>query len=355
MTDSQAASFGKVSMSDRAFQSRIRCTIDLNRPGKQVGDLMLRHSDNRQPLGFYPVPVISIANAEGPSVLLIAGVHGDEFEGPAALLRLAHDLQPDDVRGRLIILPALNFPAVEASSRVSPLDDVNLNRAFPGDPNGSPSAMLAHYVEDGLIAQCDAVIDLHSGGKASVFAACSLAADYGDDPLFEKNMELAVAFGAPLVWVLGGFNDDRSVNAAATRKNVAMIAAELGGGGGCDPALTDIAEQGVRRCLHHLGVLQNGPPAGSVPRAIEISGLEQNLYAPRRGLFDRRFSAGDEVAAGQDAGVLHFVDEPDRAPQQLEFSTAGVVLAHGNRGFVERGDMLALVAQDVQPPIGKPQ
>jgi len=327
-------------------ESRIRCNIDLARAGRQIGDLQLRYSDNRQPLGFYPVPIVCIANGDGPTVLLTGGVHGDEFEGPVALMRLVHSLSPQEIKGRVLILPALNMPALEASSRVSPLDHGNLNRTFPGDPNGGPTAMLAHFVEECLIPRCDAVIDLHAGGKAAVIAPCALAARHHDVTLFQGNLALARAFGTSLIWLLGAFNDDRSVNAAAARKKIPMIAAELGGGGGCDPVHAGLAEAGIRRCLDHLGVLADQPAPTPPPRLIEVASADQNLYSPCRGLFDRAFTAGNEVEAGQDAGFIHLIDEPSRPPVRLVFSSSGIVLAHANRGNVERGEMLALVAQD---------
>ncbi len=334
-------------MTENGAASRIHPDIDLAREGKQTGDLLLRSSDNRQPLGHYPVPVLTLARGDGPTVLLISGVHGDEFEGPSALMRLFNSLAPEDVTGRLIILPALNTPAVQASSRVSPLDGVNMNRVFPGDPNGGPTAMLAHFLEEVLMPQCDAAIDLHSGGKASVFASCALASEDDDPEHFEKNLALARAFGAPLIWQLGAYNDNRSVNAAATRKRVPMIATELGGGGGCDPQDSGLGEAGVRRCLAHLGVIAEAPLSNASPRIVSVSSSSQSLYAPAAGVFDRHFRAGDEVVAGASAGWLHFVDEPQRPSIELRFPENGLVLAHGARGMVERGELLAFVARDV--------
>ncbi|OJI92401.1 hypothetical protein LY10_03105 [Planktotalea frisia] len=97
------------------------------------------------PLGYHPVPIISFKNGDGPVALMIAGTHGDEFEGPSALMRLVDDLSLKDISGQIIIVPALNATAVRASERCSPLDGVNLNRAFPGDPLGSISEQIAYY------------------------------------------------------------------------------------------------------------------------------------------------------------------------------------------------------------------
>ncbi|MFT5503751.1 MAG: putative deacylase [Gammaproteobacteria bacterium] len=329
-----------------ATPTRIRMTIDLEQQGRQVGDLQIKWSDNRRPLGVYPVPIICLSNAEGPTLLLTGGVHGDEFEGPAALMRLVQTLSLDEIKGRVLIIPALNAPALMSSSRVSPLDQVNMNRAFPGDMDAGPTHMLAQFIEDILISQCDAVIDLHSGGKASIFAPCVLTSVDNSTEVGHRNKALAGAFAAPYVWLAGAQNDNRSVNAAAGRHGVSMIASELGGGGGCDPAMTDFAERAIRRCLHHLGIIsQSIAEESSDSQWVEFNAPEQNYLAPSAGLFDRNFNIGDKVNAGDPAGFIHFIEEPERNSVPLYFPCSGVIFAHNNRGLIERGETLAMIAQ----------
>lgn len=329
--------------------SRATLTIDLQAPGRQIGDLLLPWSDDRNPLGRYAVPVITLSGAPGPVVMVLGGVHGDEFEGPAAIMRLARDLTPGELRGRVVLIPATNAPAFSASARCSPLDGGNLNRAFPGDADGGPTTMIADWLQSRMIPHCDAVIDLHSGGKASVFVPCTLPQPGISQTLDAANLALATAFGLPVIWQLGAHNEDRSVNAACARAGVACIAAELGGGGGVDPNMTDMAEAGLRRVLHHLGVLASAPP--SDPRAnttrVMIADPADHVMAPARGLFDRRCRAGDRVLQGDLAGWLQFPEEPMRTPVLLQFPQTGLVLAHTTRGLVERSEMLALVARDV--------
>ena len=329
--------------------SRLRLTVDLQRLGRQSGDLMVPWSDNYNPLGRYPVPVITLAGAPGPVVLILGGVHGDEFEGPSAIMRLVRYLKPEDLRGRLIMMPCANAAAFSASSRCSPLDDSNLNRAFPGDPDGSPTAMIADWLQSRMIPQCDAVIDLHSGGKASVFVPCSLPQAGINPALDDANMALATAMGLPVIWQLGAQNDDRSVNAACARAGVPCVAAELGGGGGVDPMITDMAEAGLRRVLHHLGVLGSALPLpeGANGARVVVFDPADHVIAPARGLFDRRCRAGDRVAQGDLAGWLHFPEEPARDAMPLHFPQSGLVLAHTARGLIDRAEMLALVARDV--------
>ena len=328
-------------------KSRLSLTIDLSHEGRQVGDLMLRWSDNTNPLGYHPIPVISLKNGDGPIVLILGGTHGDEFEGPAAIMRLQARLEPANLTGQVIFIPALNAPAFQASSRVSPLDDGNLNRAFPGNPDGGPTQMIAHFVETELLPLCDGVIDLHSGGKASFFQPCALATRTADPELWNSNLALAEAFGLPLIWQLGANNDNRSVNSAAERAGVPMIAAELGGGGGVDPDITTDTEQGLLRCLAHLGVINQTFPDPPIARRVEIASPVHSLYAPADGLFDRQIHAGQDISAGDPAGYFHFPAEPDRNSIALTFSENGLVLAHCARGLVRRGELLALVATDV--------
>ena len=290
--------------------SRIHCTVDLDRDGKQIGDLRLRPSDNVQPLGYWPIPIAVIANGKGPTVLLSGGVHGDEFEGPIALMKLMHRLDPADIRGRIIILPALNAPALFDSARVSPIDGGNLNRSFPGARDGGPTAMIAHLIEELILPSCNAAIDLHAGGKASIYAPTALARRTQDPALFAANIALARAFGAPFIWAMGALSDDRSVNAAAARKGIPMIAAELGGGGAATPELVRLAEDGIVRCLADRGILASAPPSPGAARIVEFTSPDQTLFAMRDGLFEPAFAPGDEVRQGARAGAIHSIHEP---------------------------------------------
>lgn len=333
-------------MPTRFHTSRLTLTVDLDASGKHVGDLMLRWSDNTNPLGYHPIPVISLKGQPGPTVLITGGNHGDEFEGPAAMMRLAGVLDPATLSGQVILMPALNAPAFMESSRVSPLDGANLNRAFPGDSNGTATAMIADFVEQVLLQRCDGAIDLHSGGKASFFAPCALATQSADADLRAANLAMARAFGLPLIWELGAQNDNRSLNSAADRVGIPMIATELGGGGGVDPDITNATEQGLMNCLAHLGVTGEAPVLVDT-RRVELESPTHTLYAPGAGVFDRAVSAGQDVRAGDIAGQFHFVMEPERASITCRFPVDGFVLAHTCRGYVQRGELLALVAQNV--------
>jgi len=117
--------------------SPITATIDFEKDGVQHGHLRLPYSRDDSAWGAIPLPIAVIRNGAGPTALLTGGNHGDEYEGPVSLLKAAGSLDPGRIKGRVIILPCLNFPAVQAGSRTSPIDKGNMNRSFPGRPDGS--------------------------------------------------------------------------------------------------------------------------------------------------------------------------------------------------------------------------
>src|SRR5258708_40339048 len=110
------------------------------------------------------MPIAVIKNGKGPTLLTMSGNHGDEYEGQVTNTKLIRRLEARDVKGRVIVLPAANFPAAMAGMRPSPIDDGNLNRSFPGDRDGTPTWMIAHFIETVLFPMADLVLDLHSGG-----------------------------------------------------------------------------------------------------------------------------------------------------------------------------------------------
>ena len=327
--------------------STIVSSIDLACDGKAVGDLKIKWSDNSIPLGYHLVPIISIKNGSGPTALMISGTHGDEFEGPSALMRLVDQIDIKDINGQIIIIPALNAPAIRESSRVSPLDRGNLNRAFPGNPTGDVTQQIAYHIETELLPIADVVVDLHSGGKASFFSPCTLATRAKDKTLYKKNLTLAKVFGLPLIWVLGDFNDSRSLNSAAARAGIPMIATELGGGGGVDPDITNTTEKGLYNLLKHIGIFPGDPDSFSSNKMVEIVSNNHSVISPGEGIFDRKFSAGDIIKKGQLAGQIHYALEPRRRSENIFFNSNGIILAHTNRGYVKRGDMLLLVVQEI--------
>ena len=131
-----------------ARTSTARTDIDFDRPGKQIGFVDIPHSPHDDAWGATRIPIAVISNGSGTTVILQGGNHGDEYEGPITLGELVRELDPAMVQGRIIVLPAVNAPAVQAGQRTSPVDGLNLNRTFPGDPLGSITQQISAYVSD---------------------------------------------------------------------------------------------------------------------------------------------------------------------------------------------------------------
>src|SRR5881227_2660294 len=119
--------------------SPIAPTVDFDRDGVQHGFLRLPYSRDDSAWGSVMIPIAVIRNGTGPTALLTGANHGDEYEGPIALTDLARSLPQAEVDGRVIIAPFMNYPAFRAARRVSPIDGGNLNRLFPGRPDGTVS------------------------------------------------------------------------------------------------------------------------------------------------------------------------------------------------------------------------
>lgn len=135
-------------MNDQPSQLRpspMSATIDFDADGVQHGFLKLPISTDESAWGAVMIPVTVVKNGDGPTALLTGGNHGDEYEGITSLLKLSSTLKAEDVTGRVIIVPCMNTPAVMAGKRTSPMDKGNLNRSFPGDPNGSVTPQIADY------------------------------------------------------------------------------------------------------------------------------------------------------------------------------------------------------------------
>jgi predicted deacylase len=273
--------------------SMITATVDFEADGLHTGALRVPHSSHRSAYGHIPIPVAVARRGEGPTVVLTGANHGDEYEGPLALIRLIRELDLARLNGRLIVIPALNFPAFLAGSRVSPIDGVNLNRAFPGERNGTVTQMIAHYVETVLMPIADYALDFHSGGSSLNYLP-TLLAPRSEDPAERQRLEpLVEAFGAPRVLFMDSgralSGEDRVIGAAARRNNVFFLTSEMGGAGAVNHEGLAITVEGLAGFLDKVGVLARAtPPApASAPapagdrraRPLRLRALQRSVRA----------------------------------------------------------------------------
>jgi len=286
------------------------------------------------------IPLTLVNGAHpGPRVLITAGVHGGEFTGVDAATRLAALLEPGEVHGQVIVCPVANPPAAyQGRLGVSPLDGVNINRVFPGDPDGTPTERLAAWLFTHLLDGADAYVDLHSGGIDEVlddFVGYRLT---GDTELDAKTADMAGALGIEDV-ILGLNADGGNSHAAAARQGIPAILVETGQLGERDAETARRLVTGLYGVLNRLGVLDAGRPATTTVRDwVWAAGVT----AEATGLWYPEFTAGDDVTAGQVIG--HVVDPADGQEHKVHTPATGRIF-YGMRGLtVAPGAELAAIA-----------
>lgn len=339
-------------MSQKA--SRVSTDIDYEKDGKQSGFLRVPHSRNESAWGTLMVPITVVKNGSGPTVLFTGANHGDEYEGPVAEMKLARQLTADQVSGRIIIMHALNLPALRAGTRLSPIDSKNMNRIFPGDRNGTITEVIAHYVHSELLPLSDAVVDLHSGGKSMTLMPCAVIHQLPDPAQMTKTLAALEAFGAPLGLVLEELDAEGMLDTAAEETGKVFVSSELGGGGTISVETQAIADIGVRNLLKHFGVIEGEPVSrsslGLAPtRLMQVPDGRHFVAARASGIYEPFVEIGDEVTDSQAIGQIHFFEEPERPPMVLEAGRGGTVIARWIPGHVTSGDCVAVTAVGYTP------
>jgi predicted deacylase len=332
--------------------SRLVTEISLDGPGKRHGYVRVPLSSHESAYGFVPVPIVVISGTPGPTTALIAGNHGDEYEGEVALAELARTLDPADLTGHLIIMPTLNQPAAVGARRTSPIDGGNLNRSFPGDTAGNVTQQIAYYVEENIIPFCDAVCDMHSGGSSLHYVPSTVIARWADANKYEESLAMVRAFGTPAAYVLDPPDDsNNTLLGAAGRKGKLFIGTELGGSGALSRETIRIARDGLRGLLTHLGHFKGkgqGRGAGFDTRILDLRGPDYYVYADDDGVYEPLVELGDEVVAGQPAARVHVPERPWVEPLTLNFALSGMVLCKRAPARVRRGDCLFHIGTDAE-------
>ncbi|MBO1268237.1 succinylglutamate desuccinylase/aspartoacylase family protein [Arthrobacter cavernae] len=325
--------------------------IDFGRAGKQLGHGKLVHSDNAHDASHIPVPVAVIGSGSGPTVLLVAGTHGDEYEGQILLHELIRSVQPEDLTGTLIIVPSANAPAVTAGTRVSPIDHGNLNRSYPGAPAQGPTAQAAHLVGSGLLPRADVVIDLHSGGSNSTYVPCLFLYRGPDEELWAQKVKAANTMGLPFTMVVPPRLEPGSLSTAGDDAGILTLSTELGGGGTVDRHVLHQARTGLAAFMDSVGVL---PARAADAVGPEISDPEPTTWielvaesavsSTVHGLFEPTVDLGQFVHAGDVVAKVHFLDELDREPREFRAAVDGIAAIIRRPTLVRPGSHLVHVA-----------
>ncbi len=318
-------------------------TIPLDRDGVHHGFLRLPYSRDDSAWGSVMIPLAVIRNGAGPTALLTGANHGDEYEGPLALFELARTLEQKDVTGTVIIVPALNYPAFRAGTRTSPIDKGNMNRTFPGRPDGTVTEKIADYFQRYLLPKTDIVLDFHSGGKTLDFLPFCAAHIRPDKELEAKGFAAVEAFAAPWSMKMLEIDAVGMFDTAAEEMGKLFITTELGGGGTSRAETVRIARLGVTNLLRHAGILA-GKVEAMPTRWLDMPSGDCFCFAEHDGMIETMIDLGEPVRAGDVIARIYDVTRTGVAPQEIKAKMDGLLTARHFPGLVKAGDCAAVVA-----------
>jgi len=324
--------------------SPISATVDFNAAGIQHGFLRLPYSRDDSAWGSVMIPISVIKNGEGPTVLLTGGNHGDEYEGPIALFDLARTLRADVVSGRVIIVPAMNYPAFAAETRTSPIDKGNMNRSFPGRPDGTVTQKIADYFQRTLLPLADIVLDFHSGGKTLDFLPFCAAHILQDKDQERKGFEFVEAFGAPYSMKMLEIDAVGMYDTAAEEMGKIFVTTELGGGGTATAQSAAIAKRGVMNVLRRAGVV-GGEIDYQPTQWLDMPDNDCFIFSESAGLAEFSVDLGERVRKGDVVVKIYPVGRTGEPPVGLMAKMDGILAARHFPGLIKQGDCAAVIAQ----------
>lgn len=280
---------------------------------------------------------------KGPRLLIAGGVHGDEYEPIAAILRLAEKLGSVDIQGAVTLIPIVNETSYRRGQRTAE-DNLDLARTCPGTTTGSITEQIA--AEFSLeIRKADYFIDLHSGGKILDIFPMAGYMLHPNPEVLDKQRAMAKAFNLPLVWGTDYRLNGRSLSVARD-ENVPAIYCEFGGTGRCESKCVTAYVEGCLNVMASLDMIDREPSDPAVNWVVEDANpqsghLQINHPAEISGIFETSVTPGQHVAKGQQLGVIHNVETGKMVDVLADKS--GLLLAIRSLAKVERDDCLGVV------------
>ncbi|MEX2170933.1 MAG: M14 family metallopeptidase [Pirellulales bacterium] len=288
---------------------------------------------------------IVVGERPGPHLLIVAGVHGDEWEPMEAVRQLASETQPRELNGRLTLVPIVNEPAYRFGRRVAE-DNLDLARVCPGRADGSITEQIAFELA-GLIRGADYFIDLHTGGTNLRIWPLAGYLIHSESFVLEKQRLMARSFHLPVVWGTDPTLEGRTLSVARDASIPAIYVEYQGSIPFCHAAV-EAMRCGCQNVMHALGML----PGDALPDATQFfaedsrpnSGHLQICYpAPAEGLFVATVEVGDKIFEGDTIGF--FTDDVDFRRTIVRAESSGRVVALRSMPRVSAGEGLAVIAQ----------
>lgn len=326
--------------------------VDFLSPGKRHYQLAF-HLDGTW--GYSLVPLTVVVGKRGKNdngVLCFGGTHGNEYEGQVAVKRLCADLDPEKLAGTVVLMPQLSESACVAGTRISPLDGVNMNRAFPGNPRGSISYRISNFVKQHVFPLGRIVIDIHSGGNEGAFPICT---SFHPIPDAAQRKEIATAsqlFDTPFVLIYASTMASGLLTDEAEAEGKITLGGEFGGGESTSRFGVRHAYDGTLNVLRHYGMMDGAVqpirPAGShKPILIKADKLHQYTPCPRDGVWEPVLEPGSPVHAGELIGRLHDFGDHTSAPVEIRSPADGYIGMMHLSARPKKGQTLFVIADEV--------
>ena len=328
-------------------QSPVLSTVDFDAEGVQHGYLKVPYSGDDSGWGAVMIPLTVVKNDVGPTVIFTGANHGDEYEGPIALWWLSNELKSKDIRGRVIIVPAMNYPAFKAGKRTSSIDGGNMNRAFPGRPDGTITEIIADYFNRVLLPMADYVVDLHSGGKTLDFVPFACAHVLEDKHQQARCIAAMEAFNAPYSLMLLELDSAKMYDTAAEKMGKVFIGTELGGGGSASATTVAIAKRGILNLLKHAGILSGEPERGPSISLVTPDHRSFVTIDPSA-LLEMCVDLGSDVKNGEVIALVHDIERTGTQPVEYKATIDGVLAGRHYPSLTQPGDNLAVIAIRVE-------
>lgn len=322
--------------------------VPLDAEGTHHGYLTLAYAEHSRGPVQLALPVCIVRGRHtGPTVTFLAGIHGDEPEGSVVLMSLARELDYRNLTGTVIVLPCLNMAALQNGQRTNPVDGKNIDISFPGKPEGTMSDRLAFEVMQHFINPAELVVDLRSGGQHLIFDPSAAVRFTSQGAKREYADEIMLAFGAPNSTRLPPSGTTQSLQGAVDALGKMYLQTELGGGAGYKVQTIDIARAGCRNVLRHLKMLDDNIELSST-RLLEVRDDSYYVHATRSGLFEPCAHLGHQVWKGNTLAQLWEPQDTRQEPSIISVPRDGILLATHHGGWVESGDIIAVLAEEVQ-------
>jgi hypothetical protein len=281
----------------------------------------------------------------GPVLALVAGTHGAEYVPIIALQRLRAAIDPATLRGTVILVHVANMPSfLGRTVYYSPADGKNLNRVFPGKPDGTLSERVAHAITTQVIEQATHVVDLHCGDGNESLRPYVYWITSGKPEVAQAAKAMALAFGLERIVVDGERPTDPAAslylsNTAVTRGKPALTT-ETGGMAVVDEESIAMVERGVAGLMRHLEMRTDGPDPLAESKAIWIT-RNQVLRAGQTGLFHASVAKGQAIA--KDALIGHITDFYGNKTEEIRAPFDGEILYVVGTPPITKGEPVAMV------------